>query len=50
LKILNAKIIKQNEYFLPKEESKRVLILINHFDKCPNKYPRAYAAIKKKPL
>ena len=50
LKILNAKIIKQNEYFLPKEESKRVLILIKHFDKCPNKYPRPFAAIKKKPL
>ena len=50
LKILNAKIVKQNEYFLPKEESKRVLILIKHFDKCPNKYPRAFAAIKKKPL
>lgn len=50
LKLLNAKIIKQNEYYLPKEESKRVLILIEHFEKCPLKYPRAFASIKKNPL
>ena len=50
LKLLNAKIVKQNEYYLPKEESKRVLILIEHFDKCPLKYPRAFASIKKNPL
>lgn len=50
LKLLNAKIVKKNEYFLPKEESKRVLILIEHFDKCPLKYPRAFASIKKNPL
>ena len=50
LKILNAEIVKQNEYFLPKEESKRVLLLIKHFAKCSSKYPRSYASIKKKPL
>ena len=50
LKILNARIIKKNEYFLPKEESKRVLILIEHFEKCHSKYPRAFASIKKNPL
>ena len=50
LKLLNAKIIKQNEYYLPKEESKRVLILIEHFAKTPTKYPRAFASIKKNPL
>ena len=50
LKLLNAKIVKQNEYYLPKEESKRVLILIEHFDKSPLKYPRAFASIKKNPL
>ena len=50
LKLLNAKIIKQNEYYLPKEESKRVLILIKHFAECPKKYPRAFASIKKNPL
>ena len=50
LKLLNAKIVKQNEYYLPKEESKRVLILIEHFAKAPNKYPRAFASIKKNPL
>lgn len=50
LKLLNAKIIKKNEYYLPKEESKRVLILIEHFEKCPTKYPRAFASIKKNPL
>ena len=50
LSILKGKIIKQNEYYLPKEESKRVLILINHYEECPKKYPRAYASIKKNPL
>jgi len=50
LKILNGKIVKQEEYFLPKEESKRVLIVIEHFDKCANKYPRSFASIKKNPL
>ena len=48
--VLNGKIIKQEEYFLPKEESKRVLILIEHFKSCPIKYPRAFASIKKNPL
>lgn len=50
LNLLNAKILKKNEYFLPKEESKRVLFLIEHFAKCPSKYPRAFASIKKNPL
>ena len=50
LNLLKAKIVKQNEYYLPKEESKRVLILIEHFEKCPLKYPRAFASIKKNPL
>lgn len=50
LSILKGKIINQAEYYLPKEESKRVLIVINHFEKCPNKYPRAFASIKKNPL
>ena len=50
LSILKGKIINQAEYCLPKEESKRVLIVINHFEKCPNKYPRAFASIKKNPL
>ena len=50
LKLLNAKIVKKNEYYLPKEESKRVLILIEHFKECPTKYPRAFASIKKNPL
>lgn len=50
LYLLNGKIVKQEEYFLPKEESKRVLIVINHFKECPKKYPRAFASIKKNPL
>lgn len=50
LRLLNAKIIKQNEYYLPREDSKRVLILIEHFAECSKKYPRAYASIKKNPL
>jgi 16S rRNA (guanine527-N7)-methyltransferase len=50
LEILKGKIVKKNEYYLPKEDSKRVLILIEHFEKCPSKYPRAFASIKKNPL
>ena len=50
LEILKCKIVKQNEYYLPKEDSKRVLILIKHIEKCPLKYPRAFASIKKNPL
>ena len=50
LKLLNGKIIKTEEYILPKEESKRVLIVIEHFAECPKKYPRAFASIKKNPL
>ena len=50
LQLLNGKILKQEEYFLPREESKRVLILIEHFKECPKKYPRAFASIKKNPL
>ena len=50
LEVLKCKIVKQNEYYLPKEDSKRVLILIKHIEKCPLKYPRAFASIKKNPL
>ncbi len=50
LNLLKGKIVRQAEYYLPKEESKRVLILIEHFEKCPLKYPRAFASIKKNPL
>ena len=50
LQLLNGEIVKQEEYYLPKEESKRVLILIKHFKECPKKYPRAFASIKKNPL
>lgn len=50
LKLLNGQIIKQEEYYLPKEESKRILILIKHFKECPKKYPRSFASIKKNPL
>jgi 16S rRNA (guanine527-N7)-methyltransferase len=50
LKLLNGKILKTEEYFLPKEESKRVLIVIKHFAECPKKYPMAFASIKKNPL
>lgn len=50
LAILNGKIIRQEEYYLPKEESRRVLIVIEHFKECLKKYPRSFAAIKKNPL
>ena len=50
LEVLKGKIINRQDYFLPQEESKRVLVLIKHFKKCPSKYPRAFGVIKKKPL
>ncbi len=50
LEILKGKIIDRKDYHLPEEDSKRVLIVIKHFDKCSNKYPRAFGAIKKNPL
>lgn len=50
LEILKGKIIDRKDYYLPQEESKRVLIVIEHFDKCPTKYPRPFGNIKKNPL
>lgn len=50
LEILKGKIVDRKDYYLPEEESKRVLVVIKHFEKCPNKYPRAFGAIKKNPL
>ena len=50
LEILKGKIIDRKDYFLPQEESKRVLVVIKHFDKCPAKYPRPFGSIKKNPL
>lgn len=50
LEILKGKIVDRKDYYLPEEESKRVLVVIKHYEKCPNKYPRAFGAIKKNPL
>ena len=50
LKILNSIIIKQEEFSLPIECSKRNLILIEKTSKTPGKYPRRYSEIKKKRL
>lgn len=50
LAILNGKIIKENEYTLPMDDAKRFIIVIKHFARCPIKYPRTFASIKKRPL
>lgn len=50
LEILNGQIISQEEIYLPIENSKRTILVINHFQKTNNTYPRNYDKILKKPL
>lgn len=50
LKILNGKIDKIEKFFLPRENSSRVLVRIIKTKSCPGKYPRKYSDIKKKRL
>lgn len=50
LKKISAKLIKKEEFLLPKEDSKRTLLLISKDNKTLEKYPRKNAEIKKNPL
>lgn len=50
LTILNGKIINQEEFYLPIENSKRTILVIEHFKKTDNSYPRTYDKIVKKIL
>ena len=50
LSILKGKIIKKEEFFLPIENSKRTILLIEKSDKNNIKYPRQFNQIKRKPL
>ena len=47
---ISAKLIKTEEFLLPKEESKRTLLLISKENKTLEKYPRKNSEIKKNPL
>ncbi len=50
LKLLDASIIEQIDFKLPKENSNRTLIKIKKLKSTSNKYPRKYVEIKKRPL
>ena len=50
LKILDAQIVNQTIFNLPKEDSLRTIIKIKKNKKTKNKYPRKYSEIKNKPL
>ena len=49
-KVLNLKLEKTDEFYLPIENSKRTLILYKKMTKTPKEYPRKFDQIKKKPL
>ena len=49
-KELDCEIIDINEFYLPKEESKRTLIKIQKKGKTNSKYPRTIDKIKKNPM
>ena len=50
LEILKGKIVKKCEFLLPIENSQRTIIEIEKTAITPEKYPRRYAEIKKRPL
>ncbi|MEG2351358.1 MAG: 16S rRNA (guanine(527)-N(7))-methyltransferase RsmG [Bacilli bacterium] len=50
LKQLNAEILELLVFELPKEKSKRTLIIIKKLKKSKSIYPRKFSEIKKKPL
>ncbi len=50
LKILNLKLIKKEEFYLPKENSKRTILKIKKEKDITSKYPRNFSKIKKNPL
>ena len=50
LQVLNGRVLEQKEFFLPIENSKRTILLVEHFAKTDTLYPRSYDKILKKPL
>ncbi len=50
LDILNGKIIEKKEFVLPKENSFRTILLIEHTKSTDKFYPRSFDKILKKPL
>lgn len=50
INLLNCDIEKIDNFKLPKENSNRTIIKFKKKDTTPNKYPRRYSEIKKKPL
>jgi 16S rRNA (guanine527-N7)-methyltransferase len=50
LKILGLEVEKSFNYVLPESKEERNIVLIKKIKTTPNKYPREYAAIKKRPL
>ncbi len=50
LKELNGQLIEKKEFYLPIENSKRSVLIIEHFLKTNSIYPRSYDKILKKPL
>ena len=50
LKILNSKILKEEKFLLPIEESNRTIIMVQKLQNTSGKYPRRFSEIKKKPL
>ena len=50
LKVLNGKVITKKEFYLPIENSKRTILVIEHFKSTNNIYPRHYDKIIKKKL
>lgn len=50
IKLLNCDIERIDNFKLPRENSNRTIIKFKKKDITPNKYPRRYSEIKKKPL
>ena len=50
IKVMNAKLVKKEEFLLPYEESNRTLLLFEKVEITNNKYPRNNNEIKKRPL
>ncbi len=50
IELLNGKILAKKEFVLPKENSRRTILVIEHKETTDKKYPRSFDKILKKPL
>lgn len=50
IELLNGKILEKKEFVLPKENSARTILIIEHKETTDKKYPRSFDKILKKPL